>query len=100
MEIKKLLRSLGLLALFLAVVLGINLAVDPANILNRKYAGDAAAIMTEGHNVTNLQNMDDRQLMREYASLRTEPVEVLVLGSSRRDTHSLQLTTSMLPAFS
>ena len=45
MEIKKLLRSLGLLALFLAVVFGINLTVDPANILNRKYAGEAARIL-------------------------------------------------------
>ena len=91
-EIKKLLRSLGLLALFLVVVFGINLMADPANILNRKYAGEAAKIMAEGRNVTNLQNMDDRQLVREYLELRTGPVDVLVLGSSR----SMQVTKELV----
>ena len=91
MEIKKLLRSLGLLVLFLAVVFGINLAVDPANILNRKYAGEAAKIMAEGRNVTNLQNMDDRQLIREYAQLCTGPIDTLVMGSSR----SMQVTRAL-----
>lgn len=90
-EIKKLLRSLGLLVLFLIVVFGVNLLIDPANILNRKYAGEAAKIMANGGNVTNLQNMDDRQLIREYAELRTQPVDVLVLGSSR----SMQVTKEL-----
>lgn len=92
MQTKKLLRSLGLLALFLAVVFAVNILVDPANITNRKYARQAAQIMADGYNVTNLQNMDDRQLIKEYLELRTQPVDVLVVGSSR----SMQVTKELV----
>ena len=44
-EIKKLLRSLGLLVLFLVVVFGVNLLVDPANLASDRYAQQAAEIM-------------------------------------------------------
>ncbi len=92
MQTKKLLRSLGLLALFLVVVFAVNILVDPANISNRKYARQAAQIMADGYNVTNLQNMDDRQLVREYLELRAQPVDVLVVGSSR----SMQVTKELV----
>lgn len=90
-EIKKLLRSLGLLVLFLVVVFGVNLLVDPANLASDRYAQQAAEIMASGQNVTNLRNLDDRELIRQYAALRTQPVEVLVLGSSR----SMQVTKEL-----
>lgn len=91
MEIKKLLRSLGLLALFLAMVFGINLTVDPAHIASDRYAAEAAQIMAAGQNVTNLHNLDDRELIRLYVQQRTQPVELLVLGSSR----SMQVTKEL-----
>lgn len=88
---KDLVKSLLLLALFLVVVYGTNVMVDPANIVNPKYARRAAAIMAEGHNVTNVQNMDDRELIRRYARLTDREITTLILGSSR----SMQFTTDV-----
>ena len=87
-EIKKTIKCLLLLAAFMAVVVGVNIGVDPANIIRNDYAKQAAEIVAAGDNVTNLLNFDDREFVNQYAQLRKDDVDVLVLGSSR----SLQVT--------
>lgn len=68
---------------FLAFLIGVNVYADPANVLRSGYEKTVAAILAQGQNAANLRNMDDRSFMRLYASMRTEPIDTLVLGSSR-----------------
>ncbi|MBR5252178.1 MAG: hypothetical protein IKV52_05090 [Oscillospiraceae bacterium] len=90
-DIKKLIKTLCLLALFMAVIWGVSFAVDPANIATSGYARNVAEIMISGQHATNMQNLDDRALIEEYFSLRKDAVSTLVLGSSR----SMQITPQL-----
>lgn len=74
---------------FAALIIGVNLYADPANVLRTGYEHLVAEIMATGENASNIRNMDDRLLMREYAGLRQQPIDTLVLGSS----HCMQVTS-------
>ncbi|MBQ7859377.1 MAG: hypothetical protein IJ347_04505 [Faecalibacterium sp.] len=88
---KNLLRLTGLLLMFLAVVFSVNYAVDPANLMHAEYEQTLAEILASGQNAANVDNMDDRRFVKLYAEQRTQPVDTLVLGSSR----SLQITAQV-----
>jgi len=88
---KNLLRLLSLLLVFLAVVFGVNYVADPANILHADYEQALVQILLSGQNAAGVDNMDDRRFIELYAAGRTEPVDTLVLGSSR----SLQITAQV-----
>ena len=90
-DVKKAIKTLLLLAVFVIVVFATNIFVDPANIASDSYAREAAEIVASGYNVTNLENFDDRDFLRCYAPLRSEETDVLVLGSSR----SMQVTNAL-----
>lgn len=91
-NIKKLIKSLLLLLPFIVIVWTVNIVVDPANLVASRYAKQVAEIMASGSNATNIQNLDDRQLIREYASICDKDIDVLVLGSSRSMQVTPQLT--------
>ncbi len=90
-NIKKMIISLFLLLPFIVIVWTVNIVVDPANLVASRYAKQVAEIMASGQNATNIQNLDDRQLIREYASICKKDIDVLVLGSSR----SMQVTPKL-----
>lgn len=76
---------------FVALILGVNLYADPANVLRTGYERSVAEIMADGQNASNIRNMDDRLFMQEYVRLREQPVNTLVLGSS----HCMQITSAL-----
>lgn len=87
-KIKRLLKGLLVFLPLALLVMGVNWFADPANVLRTGYEKQVAEILADGHNASNLRNMDDRGFMRAYAALRTQPIDTLVLGSS----HSMQVT--------
>lgn len=88
---KRVLKSFLIFLPFVLLIVCVNVYADPANVLNIGYERQVAEILTQGKNVENLRNMDDRAFMGEYAAMRTEPVGTLALGSS----HSMQLTKEL-----
>lgn len=80
---KQLLRLVSLLTAFLLVVVAVNFAVDPANIFNTKYEDQLVDILLSDENAANVDNMDDRRFLELYSAARTQPIDTLVLGSSR-----------------
>lgn len=91
-DLRRLFRTLALLAVFPLVILLVNLTVDPAHILTGRYAGAVADILLSGKNATNMDNLDDRDLLIQYFNRRQTPIQVLTLGSSR----SMQITKELL----
>ncbi len=80
---KQLLRLIALLTAFLLVVFSVNFAVDPANIFRTEYEDRLVEILLSGENAANVDNMDDRRFLELYSAARTQPIDTLVLGSSR-----------------
>lgn len=88
---KQLLKgALCFLPFALAIIL-INVYADPANVLRTGYENEVATIMASGQNASNVNNMDDRLFMEVYVTMRTQPVDTLVLGSS----HAMQTTAQL-----
>ncbi len=80
---KQLLRLISLLLAFLLVVFSINFIADPANIMNQTYEQKLVDILVSGKNAANVENMEDRRFLQLYSEARTQPIDTLVLGSSR-----------------
>ena len=89
---KKLLGAFLVFLPFIAIIVGVNYYADPANVLQVGYEQKVAQILVDGQNASNLRNMDDRSLMREYAENTTLKIDTLLLGSS----HSMQLTKEII----
>lgn len=89
---KKLLGAALVFVPFIALIVGVNFYADPANILQQGYEQNVAQILAEGKNVSNIRNMDDRALIKEYVARSDAPIDTLVLGSS----HSMQLTKEII----
>ncbi len=89
---KKLIGAFLVFLPFIAVIVGVNYYADPANILQVGYEQEVAQIMASGQNASNIRNMDDRSLIREYAENTTMTIDTLLLGSS----HSMQLTKDII----
>lgn len=85
---KKLLRACLLFVPFVLFVAAVNFYADPANVLRPGYEKAVAEILAGGQNASNIRNMDDRALIREYAAIAPFDIGTLVLGSS----HSMQIT--------
>ena len=88
---KKVWRSALLFVPLLALVMFVNWYADPGNAIRTDYERKVAEILASGENAANLNNMDDRALMKQYLPLRTQPIDTLVLGSS----HSMQITKEL-----
>lgn len=88
---KKVLRLLLMLLLFLAAVFLFSFLVDPANVFYARYDQTVAEILASGHSAEGVENMDDRRFLTLYANLRTQPIDTLVLGSSR----AMQITPAV-----
>lgn len=80
---KDLFRLISLLLAFLVVVFAVNYAGDPANIMNPAYEQTLVDILVSGKNAANVENMEDRRFLELYSQARTQPIDTLVLGSSR-----------------
>lgn len=88
---KKTLRLIALLLIFLTAIFLFNFLVDPANLFYSKYEATVAQILASGHSAEGVENMDDRRFLTLYANLRTQPIDTLVLGSSR----TMQITSAV-----
>lgn len=88
---KQLIRTLLLLAAFLAVVFGVNFVVDPANVFYHAYEETVSDILASGHSAAGVENMDDRRFLQLYAQKRTTALNTLILGSSR----TMQITSAV-----
>ncbi|WP_158999111.1 hypothetical protein [Pigmentibacter ruber] len=76
-------RGLMFLPLLLLVIL-INIISDPAGIYkNRSYEDGAAKILSLGSNLGNPQNVDDRLLQKYLIEKISNPINIMILGSSR-----------------
>ena len=61
-----------------------NFFIDPANIFSSKeYTGGIAAILSEGHNVDNIANYNERLLEEQMINRLKQTPDIVVLGSSR-----------------
>ena len=80
---KDLFRLISLLLVFLLAVFAVNYAGDPANIMNPAYEQTLVDILVSGQNAANVENMEDRRFLELYSQARTQPIDTLVLGSSR-----------------
>jgi hypothetical protein len=61
-----------------------NYFIDPANIFSSKeYTGGIAAILSEGHNVDNISNYNERLLEEQIIIRLKQTPDIVVLGSSR-----------------
>jgi hypothetical protein len=77
------LRLAGLLPI-IALVVGVNVAVDPVHVLGKhRYEAGIARMLLAGHNVTNISNPHEAAYLRYYVAGLTDRKDVLVLGSSR-----------------
>ena len=85
---KKLLGAVLVFLPFILLIVGVNYYADPANILQQGYEEKVAEILVSGQNASNIRNMDDRALIREYAETTNLQIDTLLLGSS----HSMQIT--------
>lgn len=88
---KRLFKAAALFLPFVLLIVLVNCYADPANVLRTGYEEQVAAMMSSGQNASNIRNMDDRLFMQQYAAVRTQPVDTLVLGSS----HSMQVTSQL-----
>lgn len=88
---KQLLRLISMLLAFLFVVFSINFIADPANIMNQAYEQKLVDILVSGKNAANVENMEDRRFLQLYSKARIQPVDTLVLGSSR----TMQITPAV-----
>ena len=80
----RLLVRLVALAPILALVVGVNLGVDPACLYrDKEYESGLAAILVSGRNAANVGNHDERLVRKYMARMNREPPTTLVLGSSR-----------------
>lgn len=80
---KPLFRLISLLLAFLLVIFTVNFVADPANIMNQSYEETLVDILVSGQNAAHVDNMDDRRFLQLYSQARTQPIDTLVLGSSR-----------------
>ena len=67
---------------FFAVIIGVNLAVDPANIV-AGVESKIAGFIVQGYNVTNVGNLDERLLQKSIIKTDSSNYETIILGSSR-----------------
>ena len=83
-EIKRFLLKVLLLTLpVLAVVAGVNLLADPANLFQgARYEAGIARLLVEGKNVADIGDYDDRLVQKYYVGHLTQAPDILVLGSS------------------
>lgn len=80
---KRLLRKLAFFLPLFLVMVGANYRLDPAHLFHGHEYAAIARMLLEGQNVANLLDFDERLLQRHYLEGMTEPLEVVVLGSSR-----------------
>jgi hypothetical protein len=77
--IKKVIVFSSPIIILLIIVNGI---IDPANIMSG-VEKKIAEYLTEGYNVTNITDMDERLLQKYVIENLTDPPEIIILGSSR-----------------
>ena len=79
---KKLAYKLCLLLPIPIIISIINYTVDPANIF-KPVEENLAEILTQGKNIANFPNCDERLLQKFYIEKLKKPKEIIVVGSSR-----------------
>src|SRR5262245_7487638 len=76
-------RLAGLLPI-MALVIGLNVAVDPVHVLGtHRYEAGIARMLLASQHVTNVYNLHEAAYLRYYVAGLTDRKDVLVLGSSR-----------------
>lgn len=66
------------------IIGGINYFIDPANIFfSKDYIKGIAAILSQGNNVDNISNYDERLLQEQMVLQLKKTPDIIVLGSSR-----------------
>ncbi len=81
---KKFLSRLLLLLPLPAMVLAVNIAVDPGNLYSDgHYERTMAAYLLADSNVANVRDCNERLVHKLYSAGRQDPPDVLVIGSSR-----------------
>ncbi|MEG1863389.1 MAG: hypothetical protein RR198_07245, partial [Oscillospiraceae bacterium] len=80
---KNLFISIIMLAFFATFIIAVNFIVDPANLAGSSYEREIAKIMSQGKNVTNIENYDDRELIKQYLEISENDIDTIAIGSSR-----------------
>lgn len=77
-------RKLGLFLPIGALLIGLNLFEDPANLFRGQgYEQEIAEILLRGENVANVDDYDDRLVQRDFITGLREARQIVVFGSSR-----------------
>ncbi|HEY4154130.1 MAG TPA: hypothetical protein VGM24_01845 [Puia sp.] len=67
-----------------ALICLFNYFVDPANIFtSKKYVAGIAAILSQGHNVDQVSNYNERLLQEQMVRRLSKTPDIIILGSSR-----------------
>ena len=78
----------------LSLIICINIYVDPANLLfSEKHMSKIASILIKGYNVEGLYDYDERMLQKEIIKRLEDPLDTIVLGSSR----TMQISKKYFP---
>jgi len=84
----------AMFATLLMLVAGVNYHYDPANLFgDRTYEAGIARLLSEGKNVANITDYDERLLQKFFVERLKNRRDVLVLGSSR----SMNLGPDLFP---
>lgn len=76
------LKIFGFFPILLLVIL-INWKIDPANIYQKEYEGNAANILISGQNIVGMNNYDERIFQEKIIEKSKKCPDTIILGSSR-----------------
>lgn len=84
-EGKRIVRNIFLLIIpTVLIIVSVNVWIDPANIYSLgKYENGIVSLMSEGNNVTNIQNYNERYLQKKLIETGHFKPQLLIIGSSR-----------------
>lgn len=80
---KKFLYKSSFFFLVPLIIMGINFEKDPANLFNSRYESGIVNYLSNGYNVTNLTNYNERLLQKYYVNSLITCPSTIILGSSR-----------------
>ena len=92
---KFVLNIIKIIAPFALLLAMVNIFIDPAHIFsNGTYETAASKILLQGHNIDNIENCDERLLVKKMLTNLSYNPEVVVIGTSR----SLEISSDFFPA--
>jgi hypothetical protein len=82
MDLRIFSQKLLLLLPIAGLVIGLNYKVDPAHLFQTSYEKGIASLLSQGKNIANVDNYDDRIVQKLYIDDLQDKNDIVILGSS------------------